>query len=63
MKDLDKKFPMYDWKNNKGYPTPKHRKAIDQIGIKNIIEKAINCFLLKLKLNFETSYNYLNLNY
>ena len=31
--DLDKKYPMYDFKNNKGYPTKKHLDAIDQYGI------------------------------
>ncbi len=25
---LDKKYPFFDWKNNKGYPTSKHRNAI-----------------------------------
>ncbi len=30
---LDSNFPEYDWKNNKGYPTVKHREAIRQIGI------------------------------
>lgn len=33
MYDLDKKYPMYDFKNNKGYPTKKHLDAIDQYGI------------------------------
>ena len=32
MIDLDTNFPQYDWKNNKGYPTVKHRKAILKIG-------------------------------
>tara|TARA_B110000977_G_C10990765_1_gene459813 strand:- start:45 stop:629 length:585 start_codon:yes stop_codon:yes gene_type:complete len=30
---LDKKHPKYDWKNNKGYPTKKHREAIRANGI------------------------------
>ena len=25
-------YPQYDWQNNKGYPTAKHRKAIEQYG-------------------------------
>ena len=29
---LDKKHPQYDWKNNKGYPTKKHREAIRIVG-------------------------------
>ena len=31
--DLDKKYPMYDFKGNKGYPTKKHLEAIDKYGI------------------------------
>jgi ribonuclease HII len=30
---LHDEFPFYDWKNNKGYPTLKHRKAIEHFGI------------------------------
>jgi ribonuclease HII len=32
MNELDKQFPEYDWKNNKGYPTKKHREAIQKFG-------------------------------
>ena len=31
--ELDEKYPMYDFKNNKGYPTKKHLEAIDKYGI------------------------------
>lgn len=31
--ELDKKYPMYDFKDNKGYPTKKHLEAIDKYGI------------------------------
>lgn len=31
--ELDKKYPMYDFKNNKGYPTKKHLEAISKYGI------------------------------
>ncbi len=31
--ELDKKYPMYDFKDNKGYPTKKHLAAIEQYGI------------------------------
>ena len=33
MDELDRKYPMYDFKNNKGYPTKKHVEAINQYGI------------------------------
>lgn len=32
MKQLHDEFPIYDWNSNKGYPTPKHRKAIEEYG-------------------------------
>jgi len=31
--ELDKKYPMYDFKNNVGYPTKKHLEAIEEYGI------------------------------
>ena len=33
MYELDEKYPMYDLKHNKGYPTKKHLEAIDKYGI------------------------------
>ncbi len=33
MYELDKKYPMYDLANNKGYPTKKHIEAIEKYGI------------------------------
>lgn len=33
MYDIDKEFPMYDFKNNKGYGTKKHIEAIKEYGI------------------------------
>ncbi len=32
MQNLHLEFPMYDWDNNKGYPTRKHRDAIEKYG-------------------------------
>lgn len=32
MNALHEKYPVYDWNNNKGYPTRKHRAAIRQYG-------------------------------
>ena len=51
--DLDKKYPMYDFKSHKGYPTKKHLELIEKYGIfdeyrktykpvKKIIEKGEN---------------------
>ena len=50
--DLDKKYPEYDFKSHKGYPTKKHLELIEKYGVfdeyrksykpvKNIIEKGI----------------------
>ena len=33
MYELDERYPMYDLKNNKGYPTKKHVEAIEKYGI------------------------------
>lgn len=32
MEKLDLEFPEYNWKQNKGYPTKKHREAIAKYG-------------------------------
>lgn len=32
MLKLAEEYPQYDWASNKGYPTPKHRKAIKEFG-------------------------------
>ena len=32
MKNIAAQYPQYDWKSNKGYPTKKHRAAIEQYG-------------------------------
>lgn len=33
MYELDKQFPEYDWKQNKAYPTRKHKAAIREFGV------------------------------
>lgn len=33
MNKLDQEYPQYDWKDNKGYPTKKHRQAIQDYGV------------------------------
>jgi len=33
MKKIHEEFPMYNWKQNKGYPTKEHREAIKKYGI------------------------------
>lgn len=42
MNRLHEEFPVYDWKHNKGYPTPKHRSAIVEYGITPYHRKSFN---------------------
>lgn len=42
MNGLAEQFPQYDWKNNKGYPTKKHRDAIRKFGITPFHRKSYN---------------------
>jgi ribonuclease HII len=52
MIDLDSDFPQYDWKNNKGYPTAKHRTAIGQIGISKHHRKSYQLLPTQIKIEF-----------
>lgn len=42
MNQLAKEYPQYDWLSNKGYPTKKHREAIQQFGITPYHRKSYN---------------------
>lgn len=44
MIDLDKLYPQYKWKQNKGYPTKAHRQAIKDYGISPYHRKTFNLF-------------------
>lgn len=39
MYQMDEKYPQYNFKNNKGYPTKQHFKALDKYGITEIHRK------------------------
>ncbi len=39
MYELDEKYPMYNYKKNKGYPTKEHIDAINKYGINNLYRK------------------------
>ena len=52
MIDLDRKYPKYDWKNNKGYPTKKHRKAILKEGITSQHRKTFRLLSEQLQIKF-----------
>ncbi|MCH3923628.1 MAG: ribonuclease HII [Bacteroidales bacterium] len=42
MISLDKQYPQYEWKKNKGYPTKAHRNAIQQFGTTPYHRKTFN---------------------
>jgi len=45
---IHNEFPQYDWHKNKGYPTEKHRKAIQEFGITLYHRKSFQLVDLKL---------------
>ena len=47
---LDAEYPAYDWKNNKGYPSPKHIEAVRKFGLTPYHRKS---FHLKNQLSLE----------
>ena len=54
MADLDREYPVYDWKKNKGYPTPKHRAAIAEHGISPYHRRSYNLLgARQLEIQFE----------
>ncbi|WP_452225322.1 ribonuclease HII [Lacinutrix chionoecetis] len=50
MIEIDKEFPMYNWKQNKGYPTKEHREAIRKYGITKYHRKSFKLLPEQLKL-------------
>jgi len=51
MEILDKEYSQYDWKNNKGYPTVKHRKALKDYGKTPHHRSSFNLFGTDKQLN------------
>ncbi len=51
MQKLDKEFPQYYWKKNKGYPTKQHRNAIREFGVTNYHRKSFKLLPEQLKLD------------
>lgn len=48
---IDKEFPMYNWKQNKGYPTKQHRDAIRKFGISKYHRKSFRLLDEQLHLD------------
>lgn len=50
MKSIHDEFPMYQWNQNKGYPTKAHRLAIKEYGITEYHRKSFRLLPEQLKL-------------
>lgn len=48
---IHEEFPMYNWKQNKGYPTKEHREAILKFGITKYHRKSFRLLKEQLKLD------------
>ncbi|MCF7567721.1 ribonuclease HII [Sabulilitoribacter arenilitoris] len=51
MNTIHDEFPMYNWKQNKGYPTKEHREAIKKYGITKYHRKSFRLLPEQLKLD------------
>ena len=47
---IHEEFPMYNWKQNKGYPTVEHREAIKKFGITKYHRRSFKMLPEQLKL-------------
>jgi ribonuclease HII len=52
MMTIHEEYPMYNWKQNKGYPTKEHRLAIEKYGITRYHRKSFKLLPNQLKLTF-----------
>ena len=52
MEKIHQKFPQYNWKKNKGYPTKEHRDAIREFGVTKYHRKTFKLLPEQLKLKF-----------
>jgi ribonuclease HII len=52
MHSLHGQHPVYNWKQNKGYPTKAHRLAIQEYGITEYHRKSFNMGINQLKIKF-----------
>lgn len=50
MDAIHEEFPMYNWKQNKGYPTKEHREAIRKYGVTKYHRKSFRLLPEQLKL-------------
>ncbi|MDQ1164470.1 MULTISPECIES: ribonuclease HII [unclassified Flavobacterium] len=52
MDKIHEEFPMYNWKQNKGYPTKEHREAIKEFGTTKYHRMSFRLLPEQLELNF-----------
>jgi ribonuclease HII len=53
MEEIDKEYPMYNWKQNKGYPTKEHREAIKKYGITKYHRKSFRLLPEEFTINLD----------
>ena len=53
MEEIDKEYPMFNWKQNKGYPTKEHREAIKKYGITKYHRKSFQLLPEQFSLNLD----------
>lgn len=53
MENLHGRFPVYNWKKNKGYPTREHRRGIADYGITDFHRTSFTLLDLQYKLDFQ----------
>lgn len=49
---IHEEYPMYNWKQNKGYPTAEHREAIKEYGVTKYHRKSFKLLPDQLELSF-----------
>ncbi len=50
MEEIHREYPVYNWKQNKGYPTKEHREAIRKYGLTKYHRKSFKLLPTQLKL-------------
>jgi ribonuclease HII len=54
---IHEEYPMYNWKQNKGYPTMEHREAIRKYGITKYHRKSFRLLPEQLEMDFGFDYS------
>lgn len=60
MEKIHEEFPMYNWKQNKGYPTLEHREAIRKYGTTKYHRMSFRLLPDQLELEFEKEEEFLD---